>query len=97
MILRRFTTGGASSPSLAAEAGVGVGADEDSPAVLGFLLTITPLSAFLTDTSFLGTGMDTLAWSSPPGLDGADDFETVGGGLLIAFSLAATALGAKLT
>lgn len=74
-----------------AEVGVGDGAD-DSPAALSFFFIMTPLSAFLTDVSFLGTGVVVLDWSSPPGLDGMEGFEAIRGGLLIAFSLAATAL-----
>ena len=90
-IFRRFASGGA---SLAAEVGV---SDEASAAALGFFFTMTPLSAFLTDTSFLGAGTVALVWSSPPGLDGVGGFETRGGGLLIALSLAATALRTKST
>lgn len=55
--------------------------------LLGFFFTMTPLSAFLTDASFLEVGT-----AASPGFGGADGFEAKGGWLLIAFSLAATAL-----
>lgn len=94
VIFRRLASGGASC--FAAEVGeVDVGANEGSP--LSFFFTMTPLSAFLTDTSFLGAGIVALIWPSLPGLDGTEGFETTGGGLLIALSLAATALRGKLT
>lgn len=96
VIFRRFACGGASSPCFAAGVVVSDGANAGSP--LGFFFTMTPLSAFLTDRpSFLEAGVVTLFWSSLPGLDGAEGFETTGGGLLMAFSLAATALRGKLT
>lgn len=93
-IFRRFASGGTSSP---ADLDVG-GVANERPA-LSFFFTMTPFSAFLADTSFLGAGngTDTLVWSSLLCLDGAGGFDTTGGGgLLRAFSLAATALGGNL-
>lgn len=94
VIFRRFASGGVSSPFFAA-VDLGDGANEGSP--LSFFFTMTPLSAFLTDGSFFGGGTVTLVWSSLTGLGGVEGFETSWGGLLIAFSLAATALRGTLT